>query len=227
MGLKEFFKNKKREKLPLIARVNLTELAKEREKDYIENAEVPLLARADFTVRLPKIRLYYVAFNKINDLKTLDTKIGKTFGVSMPFVLPNGMSIKDACKVVSFLFDKVERENLNIVPGSESCVCMVNKLLSKYGFSAMESAERGHFYTESNYKPGKKIQTDVFPVCNKIEGTIDLFTIGGSVRIFKKTDLAKRYFNWYIKGVTAKDIKNIYESIGQQYILKEQTKLYK
>jgi len=183
------------------------------------------LASADFTVRLPKIRLYYVAFNKINDYKSLDTKIGKTFGVSVPFVLPKGMSIKDACRVVSYLFDKVERENLILEPKSEKCVCMVNKLLSKYGFSGMESAERGHYYTESNYATAKTIDTNVFPVCNKIEGTVDLFTIGGNIRIFRKTDLAKRYFNWYIKGVTAKDIKKIYESIDGLHLLQEHIKI--
>jgi len=112
MGIIEYFKNKKTEKnLPLIARVNLAELQKQREES-LQDREVSILAAADYTKRIPTLRLYYVALEKFTRYGTDEIKLGQTYGVSSPFRLPHNMSMEDACKVVSYLSDKVEKKTI-------------------------------------------------------------------------------------------------------------------
>jgi len=221
MGIIEYFKNKKKEKeLPLIARVNLAELQKQRE-EALQDREVSILAAADYTKRIPTLRLYYVALEKFTRYGTTETKIGQTYGISSPFRLPHNMSIEDACKVVSYLSDKVEKEN-DLEPACEESVIMVSNILEKYGFSKVESKEKGHYHAVSNYIPFHKIRAN-FPVCDKIEGVVDLFTVGGDFKVFKKTDLHNTYFDWYSKGVTQQEVADIYKSIGQEYLLPNNT----
>ncbi len=54
MGIFNFFK--KKEKLPLIARVNLAEEMKKREEEW-QFGDKSILAVADYTKRFPRIRL--------------------------------------------------------------------------------------------------------------------------------------------------------------------------
>ena len=216
MGIKDYIEKKRKEKLPLIARVDLTELQKQREKD-MEDREVSILAACDYTKRIPTIRLYYIALEKFLKYGTDQMMVGQTYGVSSPFRLPNGMTFEDAFKVVSYLSDKVETEN-NLEPASEKSVIMVSNILENYGFSKVEGEEKGHFHAVSTYVPFRKIKT-AFPACEKIEGVVDLFTVGGNFRTFKKTDLHKRYFDWYSKGVTAEKIQDIYKDIRKEFLL--------
>ena len=216
MGLLDYFKNKKKEKLPLIARVNLAELQKQREEN-MELGEVSILAKADYTKRIPTIRLCYISMEKFRRYGTNDVLIGTTFGVSSPFRLPNEMSIADAFKVVSYLSDKVETEN-NIEPASEESVAKVSDLLTDYGFQKVESKERGHFHEISEYCPGHKIKTDI-AACKQIDGVVDLFSVGGDFGLFKRSEFYPRYFNWYAESVSEEDIVKIYKDIRKDYLL--------
>ena len=208
MGIKDYIEKKRKEKLPLIARVDLTELQKQREKD-MEDREVSILAACDYTKRIPTIRLYYIALEKFLKYGTDQMMVGQTYGVSSPFRLPNGMTFEDAFKVVSYLSDKVETEN-NLEPASEKSVIMVSNILENYGFRKVDAV--------SSYVPFSKIKT-AFPAGEQIEGVVDLFTVGGNFRTFKKTDLHKRYFDWYSKGVTAEKIQDIYKDIRKEFLL--------
>lgn len=212
MGLLDRIRRKKKEELPLIARVNLVELQKQREEN-MTLGDKSILAKADYTKRIPTIRLYYVAFNKFNRYGTGYTYIGQTYGISSPFRLPHGMTIEDACKVVSYLSEKVEREN-DLEPASEKSVAMVSNELTKYGFERVESKEHGHYHAVSEYIPFHNIRAKCFPICEKIDGVVDLFTVGGDVKLFKKSDLHDRYFDWFTAGISKDEVIDIYDQIG-------------
>jgi len=206
--------------LPLIARVNLTELQKQREKE-MQDKEISILSKTDYTKRILTIRLYYVSLELFNRYGSNELKIGQTYEISSPFRLPPEMSIEDACKVVSYLSDKVEKEN-NLEPACEKSVIMVSNLLQDYGFEKVETKDKGHYHAVSEYIPYHKIRTD-FPVCDKIEGVVDLFTVGGDFDVFKKTDLHGRYFNWYSEDITQQEIVDIYKKIRREYLLPDTT----
>ena len=106
----------------------------------------------------------------------------------------------------------------NLEPASEKSVIMVSNILENYGFRKVEGEEKGHFHAVSSYVPFSKIKT-AFPAGEQIEGVVDLFTVGGNFRTFKKTDLHKRYFDWYSKGVTAEKIQDIYKDIRKEFLL--------
>lgn len=177
----------------------------------------------DYKAKIPTIRLYYIAIEKFTRYGTGETKLGTTYGISSPFKLPCNMSIKDACKVVSYLSDKIESEK-KLTPGCEKSVAMVSSILNKYGFDKVESKEKGHHHTISDYHPLYKIKT-AFPKLVESNRVIDLFTIGGSFELFQKSDLHDRYFEWYIEGVTKQEIEDIYRKIGQEYLLQETSTL--
>lgn len=63
----------------------------------------------DYNIKTPAIRLFYVAFTPFVVYDDGIMKLGQTYGISSPFKLPEGMSIEDACKVVSYLSDLVEK----------------------------------------------------------------------------------------------------------------------
>ncbi|MBE5739004.1 MAG: hypothetical protein E7354_04690 [Clostridiales bacterium] len=217
MGIINYLRQKKKEKLPLIARVDLAELQRQREENS-QLGDVSILAKADYTKRIPTIRLYYTALERFNRYGTEEPKVGQTFGISSPFRLPTEMSIEDACKVVSYLSEQVEQNN-DIEPASEQSVAMVSNILSQYGFERVESKEKGHYHTVSDYLPFRKIRTDSIPVCEAIEGVTDLFTVGGDFKLFKKTDLHDRYFDWFTAGITKQDIETIYKNIRRDHLL--------
>ena len=216
MGLKEYIQRKKREKLPLIARVDLTELQKQREKE-MEDREVSILAAADYTKRIPTIRLYYTALEKFRKYGSGDMMVGQTHGVSSPFRLPDEMSIEDACKVVSYLSNMVETDN-EIEPASEKSVIAVSNILENYGFRKVEGKEKGHYHSISAYEPFRKIKS-TFAAGAEIEGVVDLFTVGGDFRVFNRSDMHDRYFDWYTSSVTKQDVENIYKNIRREYLL--------
>ena len=213
MGLFDKVKKNKKEDLPLVARVDLAELAKEREKNA-QLGDVSILAKADYTKRIPTIRLYYVAFGTFAD----KTKVGQTYGISSPFRLPNGMSVEDACKVVSYLSDKIETEN-DLEPACEKSVAMVSNILSNYGFERVEGKEKGHYHAVTRYYPLIKVKEGAFPACNKIDGVVDLFTVGGDFKVFKNSELYDRYFDWYTEDVSLEEVQEIYKKINQEYLL--------
>ena len=220
MKIANYLNKKKEEKmkrdLPLIARVNLVELKKQREANA-RLGETSILAKADYTKRIPTIRLCYVAMEKFKRYGTEETKVGQTYGFSSPFRLPYEMTIEDACRVVSFLSEKVENEN-NIEPASEQSVAMVSKGLASFGFDRVESRPHGHIHTVSEYDPMRRIQSEALG-CGEIDGVVDLFTIGGDFKVFKRSDLYDRYFDWFTEGVSQQEVFDIYKNIRREYLL--------
>lgn len=212
MGIKEYFEKRKKENLPLIARVNLLEHLKQLEEDG-KNRETSILASADYTARIPKLRLFYVAMGTFHD----GTKIGQTYGISSPYCLPHNMPYEDAFKVVSYLSEKIERE-YNLEPGCEESVARVSHLLCDYGFSKVESYEKGHFHITGEYDPFRRTPV-ALPIANKINGVIDLFTVCGNQKLFKKSELGKRYVNWFTPNVSQEKIERIYKSLNIEHLL--------
>ena len=206
--------------MPLIARVNLSELQKQREEN-MELGDISILAKADYTKRIPTIRLYYVALEKFSRYGSDEIKIGQTYDISSPFRLPNEMSMEDSCRVVSYLSEKVESEN-NLEPASEKSVSMVSKILTTYGFEKVESHEKGYYHSVSDYNPFEELRTNFLPACEEIEGVVDLFTVGGDFKVFKKSDLYDRYFD-FTEGITKQEVEDIYKKIGKDYLLPDPT----
>ena len=97
-----------------------------------------------------KIRLIYASIETFHMIGS-GQKIGKTFGVSSPFFLPEGVSLEEAFKIVSYLTEKVEREN-DIEELSEQSVALVSRLLENYGFKKVETNDKGHYHSIEEYK---------------------------------------------------------------------------
>ncbi len=168
------------------------------------------------------IRLYYISlekFQRSGDILT--TRIGQTFGISSPFKIPEGMSMEDACKVVSYLSLMVEKK-YNIEPATEKSVAMVSKILTNYGFERIDGYNHGHIHAVLALdNPFKRITTKVEQCCGEIDGVADLFTIDANFKLFQKTDLYDRYFEWFTEGVTMQDVENIYKNIGRESLLSD------
>ena len=199
------FNKKKKKDIPFIARVNLAEETKKR-LENMELGDKSILARADYTLRYPRIRLMYVRFEKFISHEDI-TKLGTTLGVSSPFMIPKGMSIENACKVISYLSEKLEKE-YNVEPASEDSVALVSRELSKYGFEKLEcDYTPGHYHSVSQYHLLNKIETEFD---ESLKATTDLITFDGSKKLFKKSVLGGKYFNWFTENVTEKDVIDIY-----------------
>lgn len=157
------------------------------------------------------IRLSFASLEPFRSYATGELKIGQTYYFSTPFRLPKFMSIADACKVVSYLSDRVEVEN-DLVPVSKESVLMVSDILEDYGFSKIEGKDKISVHMVSDIGSSKKIEA-TYPFCGEIKGVADLFTVGGNFEVFKKSDLYDRYFNWYSAGVTEEEVLDIYKKV--------------
>ena len=176
----------------------------------------------------PIIRLYYIGLEKFYRYADMSQpKIGQTYGISDHFQLPEGMTIEDACKVVSYLSDKVEREN-HLEPACKESVYAVSQLLNDYGFKRVTeegsnpNLNRSLFFNMhavSEYSPFYRISSPKSTLCNNVDGVVDLFSVGGDFKLFKKTHLHSRYFDWYEKDVSFSEIQSIYKNIGKESIL--------
>lgn len=162
--------------------------------------------KQNFSSYLRHIRLIYVSFEKFPGYDGR-TKLGQTYGISSPFRLPESMTIDDACKVVSFLSEKVEKEN-NIEPASENSVAKVSGILTDYGFDKIEGYAHGHFHAVQEYSYGDEIVGNAH-----INGIVNLFTVGGDFKLFKKSNLYDDYFNWFTENVTKEEIKEIFGKV--------------
>lgn len=175
------------------------------------------------TKRIPTIRLCYVAYELFHRYGSSELKLGQTYTVSSPFMLPPGMTIKDACKVVSYLSDKVEKES-NLEPACEKSVIMVSDILSNYGFEKVEDKAKRHFHAVTEYDPFYKTNIEL-SMRGRLDDVVDLFSVGGDFKLFKKSDLHSRYFDWYSKGVTQQEVSNIYKNINREFMSPENTDL--
>lgn len=169
--------------------------------------------KSEYDIKVSAIRLCYVSFDPFIGYDDGMRKVGQTYGISSSFKVPNGMSIEDVCKVVSYLSDKVEKEN-GLEPACERSVIMVSNILEDYGFKKIETKNKGHFHSVSQYDSFQTITTSL-PASGKVAGVVDLFSVDGSFKIFKKSDLFNRYFEWYTEGVTSSEVADIYNNINK------------
>lgn len=138
-------------------------------------------------------RLYYVNYHRINECDDSDkNNVGMVDFPCSPFKFPDGMSREEGFKVLSYLTDFVERTE-DIEPLSLKSVRTLDGVLDleRFGFKHVEE------------KNDDKI--------------IDLFTVTGRLLLFKKSKLYKKYFEWYIEGVTREEVVDIYKKIGREF----------
>lgn len=188
---------KKREELPLIARVNLSELMAEREAEGY-NREKSILA----SIKRNYIRLVYIYLEKYNSRMDGQNKIGITWGTSGAFLLPVRMSIEEASKIVSYVSEQVERE-YNLEPASIKSVEKTAEVLQKYGFK-LDDKEFCRHHQTSEYHMG-----EVYTMLPRELNYTDLFTIDGDFKLFKRTQEYDRYFDWFTKVVTKEEVEEI------------------
>ena len=204
MGLLNKFKNKK----------NLIGLQKQR-KYGIDGKENLLKESLRLTNNYPKIRIQFVFMNKCTYKDIRVSTVETSLYSSKAMILPNGMTIEDACKVVSFLSEKVAREYQYTLT-SPNGVDMVSKYLVNLGFDTVSCYKSGYFHYHNDYKPFRKIK-----ISNEEKGVTDLFAVAVDFNVFKKSDLYDRYFDWFTSGVTEQEIKDIYERIGKAQLLED------
>lgn len=140
-------------------------------------------------------RLYFMEFNRIGLPYNSKTNIEVVDCPYKPFKLPSGMTKEDAFKVLSYLTDYIEKDN-NIAPASFKSVRILNDVLN---------IERLGF---------KRIDTNLSSDSSDV---INLFTISGRIRLFKKHKLYNKYFEWYKEGVTKEEVVEIYKNCNVEF----------
>lgn len=157
------------------------------------------------------IRLIYLSYNKYTDYATREKKLGQTYGVSSPMLIPHGINIEEACKIVSYLSEKIEREN-DLEPACERSVALTSQILQEYGFLKMKGFNHGHYHVTGKF-PRRKAGTALLS-SEKIDGVVDLITVAGNPILFKQSEIYNRYFDWFTGKVSETEIRYIYEKAG-------------
>ena len=160
-----------------------------------------------------KIRLVYFSVEKYKDIDDYP-KLSQGFGMSGAYILPENMSIENACKVVSYLSELVEQKN-KLEPACPRSVSLVDNELERYGFIRIKDSWSGYIHSTCYYTSRAiELLPTLQRVYNQGNGVVDLFSIGGDFKLFKRTNLYNRYFEWFTSGITKDEIKDIYSQIG-------------
>lgn len=139
--------------------------------------------------------LHYVYCNKF-DNGANTTKEMHDF-VARKFVLPEGMSVEDAFKVLSYLAEYVEKK-YDLEECSATSVQCMDRLLEKFYFTHIEPEGETPFrFKHTNNTP-----------CTH------LFTVNGRFSYFKRSYYAEHYFEWFTEGVTRDEVDEIYAALG-------------
>lgn len=212
MGILDMFR-RKTQKMP-VGKVEKVVVAEVQKKNEIKTEKQ----------KPNRIRLVYVAIGKYLSYDTSEIRTGETYNITSEFILPSGMSMKDACKVVSYLSEKVECED-NLDEASPSSVAKVSNILEQYGFKKVENCPHGRFHRTkdvhgnflSSFSTFEDVdeQIKVDDVLAEKPGVVDLFTVGGDFRLFTRTPMDKRYFEWFMPRVKREEIEKIYANIGE------------
>jgi len=135
-------------------------------------------------------RLHYINYHNINRDPNRRGEIDYWY---KPFELPDGMTREEAFKVLSYLTDFIEKRD-DIYEASWKSVGTLNGVLDieRFGFKRLEFT----------------------PTDDEI---IDLFTIDGRIKRFKNSKYYEKYFNWYTKGITLKEVEEIYQKCGMTF----------
>ena len=77
-----------------------------------------------------RIRLVYFSVERFKD-HSGDARIGQSFGLSNPYTIPEGMSLEQACKVISYLSEKIEGEK-HLKPACPKSVSLTSEELPSH-----------------------------------------------------------------------------------------------
>ncbi len=155
------------------------------------------------------IRLVYVSVTPYKDVYNDEKKYGALYITSSAFKLPENMTMEQACKVVSYISEKVEKEN-NIEPASKESVGMTSFELENYGFIKNKKITPKYAHMIGTAPFAKNPDIDL----KAVDGVVDLITYGGKSGCFEKSDLYPRYFEWFTPNVTKKEVDGIYNSLN-------------
>jgi len=157
-----------------------------------------------------KIRMVYVSYESYYQNGDLSTpkRFGHTCYQSKQFRIPDGMTPEEACRVISCLSDCIEKEN-HLHEGSLKSVKMTADILPNYGFEAVENSNCKDSHGTGLLIPFAKLGC----FCEPVEEVTDLITYGGEERLFRRSEIKKRYFEWYTADVTKEDVEQIYEML--------------
>lgn len=207
MGLFDFLK-KKNKPLPFVARVNIAD--QQKEKSQHNNEDNKLLASYIYAAQgqSTKFCLRYVALEGVTHLDSTGTtlKLGKTYFQTETFVAPDGMDFEDACKVISYLSDKLEHEQ-DLAAATPQSLKAIQKILPSYGFKRVYPWTQHFTNWVSDYNRWPNI--DDFEREDQ-HNIVPLYAIGGDINFFKRSNLNREYFEWFTPNVSLEDVLNIY-----------------
>lgn len=170
-------------------------------KKIIKQKEV----KPQIDMNTDKIRLVYVGVSDHKRIYDGEPMLELTMFKSNVYQIPEGVNLEEACKIVSFIAEKLEVEN-KLVPASISSVISTANYLDKYGFKKLKGdGEYGHNTSINSWGNVSYKNLDI----KALDGVTDLFTISDSKDMLKKAPFCKRYFNWFTSYVSAKEVDEI------------------
>ena len=157
------------------------------------------------------IRLVYIDIDHYISKQLKMSYLDQDYFISSPFELPEGMSLEDAYKVVSYISETTEREE-ELQPASQASVSLTSAQLENYGFKKQPAKQEGYIHSRRICDDMPK---SIRSCCNSVPNVVDLFTVANMTN-FKKTNLSDRYFEWFTPNVTKEEIEKIYDSLNLQ-----------
>lgn len=152
-----------------------------------------------------KVRLVHVGFEKVT--KVDGTSMLACWGYnSVPFRIPEGMNLEDACKAISYITQSTNEE-YNIIPNTSQSAKYVSEHLNKYGFEEVPDCKPDEYAELIDYIPYVSIENYNY---QPMLGVADLITYSGHPFQFIKSNISKRYFDWYTENVTFDEFDNLY-----------------
>lgn len=175
-------------------------------KDYINKKTA---SKGANIVNDRRIRMVYAnMFHRDAQYSDLP-KLSQEYYISATYRLPKNMTLGEACKVVSYLSEKIEKED-ELIPASVASVMLTSESLEGVGFKKLHDDNEGFRNVESIYDPDYPAYMSY---CPAEKGVVDLFTVA-NMNTFKKTQLMKRYFEWFTPNITKEEIEEIYKNLN-------------
>ena len=158
------------------------------------------------------IRMIYISMGKHYNPYQGEYMFEKELAVLPHYLIPDGLSLQEACEVLSYLSNRIEQDN-NIEPASLTSVKSVCKVLSKYGFKKIEDNKSDYYHSHITYE-WNPLNKEQYSSISEIDGVTDIITYRADDKIFKKSDMAERYFDWYTEDVSQHRFKELINKIS-------------
>lgn len=139
----------------------------------------------------PQRKLYRLLHVKLNTIEVAydDYESHPEYFAMQPFKIPENMSQGDALLVISYINEKVNREN-KLPKGSQRGISITNKLLKRYNFECVEGTEAK-------------------------DSIVDLITLSGFAQLKDSDAICQnKFFKWYNPNVSREKVENIYKKCG-------------